>query len=82
MSNIRNDRVFVSVNEAQEMILSAASAESVNTTFLLSGEPGIAKTAIAMDVARIASAQDGIERRLECGVHPVADGLQGPSYVV
>jgi PAS domain S-box-containing protein len=27
-------------------------------------------------------AADGIERRLECGVHPVADGLQGASYVV
>lgn len=77
MSNIiRNDRVFVSINEAQEMILSAASAESVNTTFLLLGEPGIAKTAVAMDVARIASAQDGIERRLvyiDCPTADIAD---------
>jgi len=85
MSNIiRNDRVFLSIQDAQEMILAAATAERVNTTFFLRGEPGIAKTAVAMDVARAASAQDGIARQLvyiDCPTADIADlGVPVPDH--
>ena len=86
MSNtIRNDRTYVSINEAQEIILSLMQGDQCNVTVMLSGEPGIAKTAVSMEVARIASEGDNTPNYkcvyIDCPTADIADlGVPVPDY--
>jgi len=53
---------WVSIDDTRDIILASMLQETCDVSFLLLGEPGIAKTAMAMDVARIATESDGVKR--------------------